>query len=202
MNADTFIAHVAGHAGVSIEHAEHATRIVLSGLGSYLSPAIRQFVAEELPLPLGEALQEVSGVAIPLEERVLDAARTAGRARELVASVCRVLAEELSTEALTAVRGAAPPSLAGLLATPSADLATRPPEPRRNPTLATGRPGSRHPISESRPIADQAGSVAEANPHGAAKLSSSPGTTQERRHETVAEGHPGVDRSLSGSRRE
>lgn len=115
MSADTFIAHVAGHAGVSVERAERVTHVVLSGLGSYPSAAIRQVVADELPAPLGRALREVSGVAIPLGERVLEAGITAGRARELVASVCRVLAEELSTDALTALQAAVPPWLAELL---------------------------------------------------------------------------------------
>ena len=202
MSAGTFIAHVADHAGVPIEHAERVTRIVLSGLGSYLTVATRQFVADELPAPLGLALQEVSGVAVPLEERVLEAEITSGRACELVASVCRVLAEELSTDALTALRAGMPPLLAELFATPAHDLATRPAEPRGNSTLATGRPGSQHPISESRPIGRQAGSVAEPNPHGGAKLSSSPGMTQERRHETLSEGKPGYERSLGGLRRE
>jgi uncharacterized protein (DUF2267 family) len=202
MSADTFIVHVAGHAGVSIERAERVTRVVLSGLGSYLTPAARLFVADELPAPLGLALREVSGVAVPLEERVLEAGITAGRARELVASVCRVLAEELSTDALTALRAGLPPLLAGLLETPARGVAMRPTEPRRNATLATGRPGSCHPISESRPIGHQAGSVAEANPHGGAKLSSSLGMTQERRHETFAEGQPGYQRSPGGLRRE
>jgi uncharacterized protein (DUF2267 family) len=201
MSADIFIAHVADHAGVSIERAGRVTRIVLSGLGSYLTPAIRQLVADELPAPLGLALREGTGTAPPLEERVLEAGLAAGRARELVASVCRVLAEDLSTDALTALRAGMPSALAVLLATPTHGLATRSPEPRRSATLATGRPGSRHPISESRPVGDQAGSVAEANPHGGAKLSSTPGTTQERRHETFAEGQPGYDRSLAGSRR-
>lgn len=202
MSANNFIAHVADHAGVSIEHAERVTRIVLSGLGAYLTAATRQFVADELPAPLGLALQEVSGVAVPLGERVLEAEVTSGRARELVASVCRVLAEELSMDALTALRAGMPPLLAELFATPAHDLAIRPAEPRGNTTLATGRPGSRHPIRESHPIGHQTGSVAEANPHGGGKLSSSPGMTQERRHETFAEGKPGHDRSLAGARRE
>jgi uncharacterized protein (DUF2267 family) len=200
MSADTFIAHVADHAGVPIEHAERVTRIVLSGLGSYLTVATRQFVAEELPAPYGLALREVSGVAVPLEERVLEAEITSGRAHELVASVCRVLAEELSTDALIALRAGTPPLLAELFATPAPDLATRPAEPRGNATLATGRPGSRYPMSEYHPIG-QAGSVAEVNPHGGTKLSSSPGMTQERRHETIAEGEPGYERSLGGLRR-
>ena len=57
MSAGTLVAHVAGHAGTSTEHAEHVTRVVLSHLGSYLSAATRQWVADELPAPFGLALQ-------------------------------------------------------------------------------------------------------------------------------------------------
>jgi uncharacterized protein (DUF2267 family) len=202
MSVELFIAHVADHAGIPIERAERATRTVLSSLGSHLTAASREFIADELPAPLRQALQEVSGVALPLEERLLEPGITAGHAREIAASVCRVLAEELSTEALTALRAGLPPRVADLLAAPAHELTTRPPEPRRNATLATGRPGSCHPISESHPIEHQTGSVAEAIPHGGAKLSSSTGTTQERRHETFAEGKPGSERRLAGSRRE
>lgn len=202
MNADTLVAHVAGHAGVPIERAEDVTRIVLSGLGSYLSPATQEFVADELPAALALALREATGVAVPLDERMLAAGITAGRARELVASVCHVLAEALSTEALALLRAGLPAPLAALLVTPAQDLAARTAEPRRNATLAGGRPGSRHPISESRPLPAQTGSVAEPNPHGAAKLSSSPGMTQERRHETFADGQPDLGRPLAGNRRE
>jgi hypothetical protein len=39
--------------------------------------------------------------------------------------------------------------------------------------------------------------AANDNPHGETKLSSSRGTTQEREHETLAEGHPGAKHPLS-----
>lgn len=202
MSAETFLAHVAGQAGTSTEQAEHATRVVLSHLGSYLGTSTRRWIADELPGPFALALHEVSDVAVAIDERVREPGITAGRARELVASVCRVLAEELSTDALVALRAAVPAALAERLASPSQGLAVQPAEPRRSATLATGRPGSAHPISESRPAGPQTSSVAEANPHGGAKLSSCPGTTQERRRETLAEGQPGYDHSLAGVRRE
>jgi hypothetical protein len=48
-------------------------------------------------------------------------------------------------------------------------------------TLADGRPGSRHPLSEARPERAQTDSVVRAdNPHGDTKLSSATGLTQER----------------------
>jgi uncharacterized protein (DUF2267 family) len=201
MSTDNFVSHVAGHAGVSLDRAERATRVVLAGLGAYLTPASRQLVADELPAPLDAALLEDQGVALPIEEQLIEPGITVGRAHELVASVCRVLAEELSTRALLVLCTAVPTAISSLLATPAPEIAARPSEPRRNETLATGRPGSRHPISETRPAARQTGSVADSNPHAGTKLSSTPGTTQERRHETFAEGRPGHDRSLAGSRR-
>lgn len=203
MSADIFIAHVAGHAGISVERTERVTRIVLSGLGSYLPPATRQWIADELPPPLRRMLEEASGAAAMIERRVLDAGDiTAGRARELIASVCRVVAEALSTDAVIALRAAVPASFAALLVAPTPGLVTRPPESHHNPTLATGRPGSAHPISEAGPRTGQVGSVSEDNPHGETKLSSSPGMTQERRHETFAEGHPGYEHPLASPRRE
>ncbi|HEX2685159.1 MAG TPA: DUF2267 domain-containing protein [Kofleriaceae bacterium] len=201
MRTASIVSHVAGHAGVSHDRAERATRAVLSGLGAYLTPAYRQLVADELPAPLGAALLDNTGVAVPIEERVLGPGVTAGRAYELVASVCRVLAEELSTRALLALRAAVPIGIASLLATPSPELAGTPPDRRRYETLAGGRPGSRHPISDAPPTRWQTGSVSATNPHAETKLSSTPGTTQERRRETFASGRPGSTRSLAGRRR-
>lgn len=60
-------------------------------------------------------------------------------------------------------------------------------------TLSEGRPGSRHPISEARPTQRQQHSVEDDNPHGDTKVSSATGLTQEREHETLAEGEPKVD---------
>lgn len=57
--------------------------------------------------------------------------------------------------------------------------------------LASGRPGSRHPLSEAKPNGGQSNSVVEStNPHGDTKLSSSKGLTQEREKEDLAEGQP------------
>ncbi len=65
-------------------------------------------------------------------------------------------------------------------------------------TLAEGRPGSAHPLSEARPERAQSQSVARAdNPHGDTKLSSATGLTQEREGETLATGHLGSNRPLS-----
>jgi len=84
-----------------------------------------------------------------------------------------------------------------------------PSPPLRAPrgTLASGRPGSGRPLSEAapgsthplhsaRPAAAHQESVQSSNPHGDTKLSSAHGTTQEREHETLAEGRS--ERTRSG----
>lgn len=197
-----FADHVAAHAGISMDRAEQAVVAVLKGIGTYLTPPVRELVAEELPAPLGDAVRDPDTPATTIEERVLAPGETAGEGREIVASVCRVLDEELSTDALAAIREALPPGYESFFA--GSEPGERPPPPRgeRDDTLATGRPGSRRPIAEARLDRTQTSSVAAGNPHDATKLSSTTGTTQERRHETLAEGQPeDPDRTLAGSHR-
>ncbi|HEU4729833.1 MAG TPA: hypothetical protein VFT22_18180, partial [Kofleriaceae bacterium] len=116
----------------------------------------------------------------------------------------RVLVEELSTEAIVAIRAAVPASLATLLeamAEPSeSELLPPPAWQRPRETLAGGRPGSHHPVSEAHGPGAHTDSIAADNPHSATKLSSSSGTTQERHHETIAEGQPGYKTPISGTR--
>lgn len=189
MTTDTFVSHVAGHAGIPPDRAEQVTRSVLSGLAGYLSPPQRELVAAELPDTLGACL---------MESRALQPGLMGSHGRELVASVCHVLGEELSNDAMRVLRVALPRELVDLLAAPGREVAARAADSRHGTTLASGRPGSRHPISETAPPRGQAGFVGESNPHGGTKLSSSPGTTQERRRETIAESRPDERRSLAG----
>ncbi len=91
--------------------------------------------------------------------------------RELIASVYRVLAEELSGEALQWLRSELPRRMADLLV-PGAPLVERPPQHGRN--LATGRPGGERPLSDSH---------------------------LEPSHDTLAEGAPGSTHPVSGKRR-
>lgn len=200
-NTDDLVSHVAAHAGVSAARAERATHAVLSGIGAYLSAPCRQLVAAELPPALAAALLAGDGPEIPIIARVLEPGLTAGRAHELLASVCRVLVEELSAEAVLALRVGAPPGISALLAPAAPEAPPRAAPGAHRETLAAGRPGSRHPVSEARPPGTQTGSVAAENPHAATKLSSTTGSTQERRHETLAEGRPGAAHPLDGSRR-
>ncbi|NVB81796.1 MAG: hypothetical protein HOV81_25600 [Kofleriaceae bacterium] len=202
MRIDDFSAHVAAHAGISTDRAAQAGVTVLKSIGSHLSRPARELVAEELPPPLGKAvLAGDETVATPIEERVIVPGETAGEGREIVTSVCCVLAEELSTEAVAAIGSSLPPGYGSLFVTPEAEAST-PAVGERDDTLATGRPGSRHAIADARADRTQTDSIAAGNPHAATKLSSSTGTTQERQGETLAEGHQeDVDRTLSGSHR-
>lgn len=111
----TFVDHVAAHAGIPFDRAERAVRAVLGGIGAYLTDAHRQLVAEELPPALAASLLAGHDVSRPIEERVLGPGMTAGRAREVVASTCRVLAEELSYDALRALRADIPVAMSDLL---------------------------------------------------------------------------------------
>jgi uncharacterized protein (DUF2267 family) len=118
---------VSFRAAVPLYDADHALHAVVGTIGLHLNDAHRQLLTEELPRDLAVALT-IGGDISALDE-------------ELIASVCRVLAEELSHEVVHAVRAEAPDPIAA------------------GHTLATG-------------TTTQADSVAEANPHGARKLSS------------------------------
>jgi uncharacterized protein (DUF2267 family) len=62
--------------------------------------------------------------------------------------------------------------------------------------VSDGKPGSRHPVSESAPPPAQEGSVARSEePHRDTKISSAPGPTQVREQETLADGQPGGERT-------
>lgn len=151
LGVDQLASHVAMHAGVASPLAEHALRAVATGIGSYLSPAFRQLVAEELPPELAHALEAAVGDKRPIEDRVRVVGLTPGEIRELIASVCRVLAEELSDDAVRALTASVPGDIATLF------VPSSPAVPRVSP------------------IHRQADSVAELDPHGDIKLSSSRG---------------------------
>ena len=197
---DDLCSHVAAHAGVPIALAERVTREVLAGIGGTLTPAGRELVADELPAGLGAAILAGGSLTTPIEERVVALGVTPGQARELIASVCRVLIEELSGEAIDALRVGVPTALAALLVEPMTDQ----PPPRaldpRRATLADGRPGSQHPLSDAPGRSAQRGSIADDNPHAATKLSSTTGANEDRRRETLSDGRPGARYPLSGGR--
>lgn len=112
-------------------------------------------------------------------------------AREHAQSVCSALAEGLDEDERTQLKNRLPAAIAALLvprSRPAAPAARKQPvQPSERSTLAEGRPGSSHPVSEAAAQREHQESVARSdNPHGDTKLSSSPGLTQEREDETLA----------------
>lgn len=157
VTTEEFVAHVAARAGIAVSRAEAVARVVIAGLATYLSPGQRQLFADELPTALGAAALAPSDLALPLEQRVVAIGVTSGHARELIASVCRVLVESLSTEILEAVRESAPESVAEWLGSPGFE--SRPTtRMHRRRTLSEGRPGGERPLSEASPDRSAEGS--------------------------------------------
>jgi uncharacterized protein (DUF2267 family) len=190
--------------GLDRESAAHAARVVLSVLSEQLPPAERAELLRVRPPPLAEALPREAPVQHDgLEqfyERVARRMPTElGRAVELAQVACAALAERLDGDSLQRLRSRLPGGLAALLAAsrgaPRAPVAAH--GERRYPTLADGRPGSHHPLSEAQADRAQQDSVARSDePHADAKLSSSAGATQEREGETLASGKPGSSRPI------
>jgi len=76
-----------------------------------------------------------------------------GKARELTQVACRLIGEELGPVELAHLESFMPGDVIELLTPPASST---PPTPPRHPvdqgeTLASGRPGSRHPLSEAVP---------------------------------------------------
>jgi len=194
VDRDDLVAHVAAHLGATTLQVDRACELVLRRFAGWLTPAERLLFVGELPRSFGALFEHPDeSRALPLEEQLVPLGLTVGRAREVVASVCHVLGEQLSDDMLARLRRALPAWIAAYAVRPAAE-ATVPVAraARRNDTLAEGHPGSHAKLSDARADRTQQASVAAANPHGDAKLSSATGMTQEREHETLAEGHPAI----------
>ena len=124
-----------------------------------------------------------------------------GMAREHAQIVLRLIAERLDPDLRTRLVRTLPADLAELLADHVEGAPPAHSRPSHAPpltTLASGRPGSRHPVSEARPDRAHSHSVVkEDNPHGETKVSSAKGMTQERLGDSIASGHPGPRRPIS-----
>jgi uncharacterized protein (DUF2267 family) len=147
-STENLVEHVAAHAGTPTEHADMALRVVLFRIGSCLGPVQRQLLLEELPPTLRGSVGQGGDIALPVEERILAQGITLGRAHELVVSVFRVLAERLSRDLIDALEGVLPRELASLLVA-GAEAQRGEVVSGLRDTLAEGRPGSKHPISEA-----------------------------------------------------
>jgi hypothetical protein len=141
------LSRLTAHSGTTFEVAATVAPRIMAGIASYLTPAQRDLVASELPDQLAEAVWRADLETVPIEQRLLGPNINLGRAHELVASMCRALAEVMSTEALEALRSSVPAGLVAWFDPPASSIA----KTASGSTLASGRPGSSHPISEARP---------------------------------------------------
>ena len=184
-----------------------AVRATLMAIGERLSDDERALLAREVPGAFARALDRVAYLGdFDSEELYARVARHEavglGFAVEHAQIVCEVLGELMAAEPARRLRRALGVSIASLF-----DAHPEVPEIPRSvsaagSTLATGRAGSGHPLSESRPDRAQASSVARGgNAHGETKLSSAQGPTQERLHETLASGRPGSTHPIAESKR-
>lgn len=164
--------------------AQGAVRALLVTLGERLTDDEADALAAHLPREMARILHESEYDgdfdAGELYERV-------GRRESTSPSVAhehadmrrrlgRVLPDPIGSRLEPPHHGLPPPHVPGSGAVPLS-------------TLAHGRPGSRHPISESAPPLGQSSSVVKSDdPHGETKLSSGRGLTQERLRETLATG--------------
>ncbi len=188
----------------SLEEAERAIRATVEVLGDRLPLIDVAPVASELPREIAARLERAPhGQDLSAEElyqRVAEREGIAlGLARERAQVVCKELAEILPKEARAHLVLHAPPDVAALFE-PSRGWGDAPPrphaKPRRTRGLAEARPGSRRPLSETRPHG-HAHSIAESdNPHGDSKLSSG-STSAEEEGDTFARGRRGSKRPLA-----
>ncbi len=179
--------------------AKRIVRATVSVLGERLTEDEARLLVRRLPDELADAVEQ-DGYdgdfdAAELYDRIRRRARAdVGVAREGAEIVLQAIGELLEDEERTRLVRALPEPVARHLL--PRDFG-EPPEhvpPSHAPpltTLAHGRPGSRHPLSEAAPPSGQTHSVAaNDDPHAETKLSSSHGLTQERRNASLATGHP------------
>jgi uncharacterized protein (DUF2267 family) len=173
--------------------AQRALDATLAAVGEALTSEEASAVARELPEPCASVVRRAhfQGVidACDFYERARrHAGAEPGRAKEQTQIALRALGDALDVEGRRRLRRSLPSDVAELLDSPQYGEPPPYSEPGSS-SLASGRPGSRHPVAESRADRTQQDSVVrDANPHGDTKLSSSRGLTQERTGTTLAEG--------------
>jgi uncharacterized protein (DUF2267 family) len=188
--------------------AERVVRATVAVLGERLTTEEAQTLRRALPDDLGRILErseyDSDFAAAEFYERVRRRADTTpGIARESVDVVLRSIGSTLEAGASRRLARVLPENL-GRQLTPR-EVGAPPPHAAaphgRLTTLASGRPGSRHPLSEAALPTGQTHSVAaNPNPHAETKLSTSRGLTQERLRETLATGHPpGPERPIANT---
>lgn len=203
MTEQQFLERVAERAPLhSRGEARPVVRAALRAFGRCLSRLESEALASELPAELRPSLTGVEhGQPLHLadlrEELARDEQVRPGFATEHLMVVAQTVAESASDAALERIRLELPGEIAELFHRPEfAEEAPVHAHPERR-TLAEGSPGSSLPVAEATADRAQSESVARAaNPHADTKLSSAHGLTQEREHESLADGEAGSSRPL------
>lgn len=164
------------------ERALHVLAATAGALISQLEHADAQDLQRALPAELRERLD---AAGIPDTDLVTALAAgeptSRGFAVEHATAAGEALVLELPPELLARLRRRLPSALAALLE-PRERPGVAPPHPRHPPatpgtgtTLASGRPGSRHPLSEASPPVHRHSIARSDDPHADRKLSSTRG---------------------------
>jgi uncharacterized protein (DUF2267 family) len=177
---------------------------VLEVLGQALSPSEAETVAGALPPPLATALLarrvRRQPSVIELYEHVADrAAASFSQGREQAQVACQLIVDALDEDRGRFLRERLTPEWRQLFEPIDRGTDVELPGPAgAGRTLATGRPGSTHPLSEARPFAGAEDSVVQSeNPHAGEKLSSAPGARPGR---PIAGSRAGSEVPLSEAR--
>jgi uncharacterized protein (DUF2267 family) len=214
MRYEEMLEHVRDRAGLDTrEQAEGAVRAVSQVLAQRLPAIVVRHVADQVPAPVGQWLrdgdepQDFDLHEFYRQVGEYEAIRT-GFAVEHSQVVCQVLGEQLDHEGHAHLEKHLPAEFVELFRpreVPPAPAHEHTAHghhhsPYAEHTLAGGRPGGRHPLSEGD---DSAGahthSVSHShNPHGRTKISSSPGVSSERQEHTLSTGRSGSEHPLSG----
>ena len=208
MTFEDLLFHTADRTGLPREQARQILILVVRVLGEGLRHSRAEALADDLPAELARPLRDAQhGPPFDLAElfrRVASRENVrVGFGVEHVKLVCRLLGEHFSPASRYQFQDSFPEEIAALFEPPEPGDHGEAPvhlHPERG-TLAEGRPGSRHPLSEARPDRTQSQSVVRSeNPHADTKLSSSEGLTQEREKETLATGQPGSRRPIHSAK--
>ncbi len=218
MTYDTFLDSICRRGGIeSAEEAERVTGAVLEVLGEALVDSDRAALAEVLPANLRESLcartpnqdYDLATFYAKIGELNGFAAQGAhaGRGREMAQVVGQTLTRALDAALNKRLRRRLPDDFQEVFVNPHQQVG----EPQTNfdhrarakeRTLSRGKPGSEHPVSESRPVEGQPGSIAaQPEPHHDTDIATGHESVDEDEN-TLAGGRPGSERPLSETHEE
>ena len=182
IDAAHLVTRVAARTGApSLDAARRAVEATVDLLGTQLTAAEAKVLAADLPTELVAWVRGAQSADRSGEETLahLAAQESIPRAAavEYAHVVCQVLAEEVPAETRALLSRRLPAPWCELFHARSAPPPPAPlhhaPPPGAGHTLASGRPGSQHPVADHGAERAHAGSlVRDDNPHGSEKLSS------------------------------